>query len=233
MIAVGLTPGINRPSFPPGFEVHALTGSLSVPRRARGVVMIPTIDRGRAGNVGQSIDAALREAGLATCHVNLLDAGEAHDASKTSDVPFLVHRLTAALEFLRARPQIAALPLGLLGSHRMAAVVLAAAARHPSRIRAVLCHCGRDMTGIDASKVRAPALLIVPGRDEALIAAGQEVFWQLECSSQLAVVKGASRHFAEGGTLLACRQLITQWCRRHLGRPSRPDGFAPAAQPHA
>ena len=222
MIAARSAPHVAQLQWPPGFEVHALKGRLSVPPQARGLMVIPFLDSRAGGRVGRALDRALQGAGFATCHVSLLDTGESADARKTSQVPFLVHRLTAALAFLAARPSVAALPLGLLGSHRMAGVVLAAAARHPGWVRTVLCHCGCEMTAVDASAVRAPTILIVPGRDRALLAANEEAFWELRCPSQLAVVGGASRHFAEGGTLLACRQLVARWCRRHLSRRHGP-----------
>jgi len=206
---------------PPGFEVHALKGHLYVPPHARGLLVIPTAAGRPGGRVDRALDTALQEAGFGTCHVTLLDPAELADARKAANQQFLVHRLSAALAFLRARPQIAGLPLGLLGSQQMAAVVLAAAARHPGRVRTVICHCGRELAGIDATGIRAPTLVIVPGRDQALLAANEELFWQLPCPSQLAVVRGASRHFTEGGTLLACRHLLAQWCQRYLQRRPR------------
>jgi hypothetical protein len=64
-------------------------------------------------------------------------------------------------------------------------------------------------------------MFIAPGRDAEMVREHEAAFWRLNCSSQLIVIRKASRHFAESGTLLACQELVSAWCRRHLRRERR------------
>jgi len=224
MIAVQPTQSLTGGRGLPGLEIHALRGHLFVPGAAQGLVIIPDNDRIRPGAVGQAITQALHTARIATCHVSLLDATEAADPRKAVDIALLTRRLEAVFHFGQVRPRTTGLPVGLLGGHGMGQVVLSAAALRPAWLKAVVCFCNRPMpTAADYEAVQAATLFVVPGRNAALVRASEEVFWRLRCTSQFAVIRDAGRHFTAGGSLLACQQLITQWCLEHVA------GVCPAA----
>jgi pimeloyl-ACP methyl ester carboxylesterase len=66
--------------------------------------------------------------------------------------------------------------------------------------------------------VRAPTLLIVGGRDEAVLEMNREAAQQLRCEHRIAIVPGATHLFEEPGTLEAVAELATGWFVDHLAQ---------------
>jgi len=64
--------------------------------------------------------------------------------------------------------------------------------------------------------VSAPTLLIVGGRDEAVIQMNQRAFELLQCEKQLRIVDGATHLFPEPGALEQVAKLASQWFSQHL-----------------
>jgi putative phosphoribosyl transferase len=59
-------------------------------------------------------------------------------------------------------------------------------------------------------------LLIVGGRDEAVIQMNQRAFELLQCEKQLRIVDGATHLFPETGALEQVAKLASQWFSQHL-----------------
>ena len=64
--------------------------------------------------------------------------------------------------------------------------------------------------------MRVPTLLIVGGRDDAVLTLNQEARSQLRVTHQLAVVPGASHLFEEPGALEQVAQLAVEWFSRYV-----------------
>ena len=62
----------------------------------------------------------------------------------------------------------------------------------------------------------APTLLIVGGRDEAVIKLNQQAYARLRCEKELRIVPGATHLFEEPGTLEEVARLAAEWFQRHL-----------------
>jgi putative phosphoribosyl transferase len=203
-------------------DLH-LTATLSVPRNAKGLlVLVQSEGRRQPGPLARGIAEGLRGAGMATCLIDLLNPDEAGEEPKLQSVELLTHRLAGTVEYLAVGPDTWHLPVGLLGEGMAAAAVLGVAAQRPDLVRAaIVCNGRPDLAPIDPRTLAVPTLLVVPAARRDLVELNEGVFLELRCTSQLAVVRGAGQQFSQSGLTVACQQVVRQWCRRHLRRPGR------------
>jgi putative phosphoribosyl transferase len=220
----------------------ALPGDLVVPDEARGVVVFAHgSGSSRLSPRNQAVASGLTEAGFGTLLFDLLTPAEeridARDASLRFDVAALARRLTGAIGWLdgqAAAPGLRepALPLGLFGASTGAAAALITAAQAATaqatgehatgeqglaRVRAVVSRGGRpDLAGPALTRVRAPVLLIVGGRDTQVLRLNEAARRDLPPSCELTVVAGAGHLFEEPGTLGQVTALAADWFTRHL-----------------
>ena len=109
------------------------------------------------------------------------------------------------------------LPVGFFGASTGAGAALWAAAEPGAEVAAVVSRGGRpDLAGARLSAVRAPTLLIVGDRDDAVVDLNRAAQAQLRCERDLAIVPGASHLFEEPGTLEQAARLARDWLVRHL-----------------
>ena len=199
-------------------DVHHLQGHLYVPANAGGLAVISQSQPGRGTRgVERAIEGRLRQARLGTCRINLLADEESGDSDLHDDVELLADRFAAVLQYLARQPETAHLPIALIGSQMAAAAALTTAARHADVVQAVVSFAGNpDLPAVELSRISAPTILVVPGKSRSLLESNQRAFWALRCTSQLAVIREAGPQFLEAGALLACREVVCQWCVRHL-----------------
>jgi putative phosphoribosyl transferase len=200
-----------------------LSGLLSVPPGAAGVVLFAHgSGSGRLSPRNQFVAGALREAGLATLLIDLLEEGEAADRNKVFDIDLLADRLGCAADWLDRQPETAGLRVGYFGASTGAAAALTAAARTPSAVGAVVSRGGRpDLAWADLRFVHAPTLLIVGGDDDAVLQLNEQAFNRLRCPKELVVIPGATHLFTEPGALEEVARLAKGWFMRCLGPPER------------
>ncbi len=159
----------------------------------------------------------LVRAGLATLLFDLLTDAEAEDRANVFDIELLASRLEHATAFVTAHPLTHALPIGYFGASTGAAAALVAAARLGDAIGAVVSRGGRpDMAGAALARVTAPTLLIIGGVDTDVLALNRAARRRLHCTSEIAVVPGATHLFEEPGTLERVVMLARNWFLRHL-----------------
>jgi putative phosphoribosyl transferase len=122
------------------------------------------------------------------------------------------------VRFVRQDAATQSLPVGLFGASTGAASALRVAAATPDFVQAVVSRGGRpDLTGDQAlSRVKAPTLLIVGGRDHGVIELNQAAQRLLHCETAIAIVSGATHLFEEPGTLEEVARLARDWFVRHL-----------------
>lgn len=152
----------------------------------------------------------------------LTEAEEVVD-QRTAHVRFDVHmlagRLIAIVEWLRERTDTAPLAIGLFGASTGGGVALVAAAAQPMEIAAVVSRGGRpDLAGSALPYVEAPTLLIVGGRDTAVIQMNRDAMARMQCEVGLEIVPGATHLFEERGALDHVAALAATWFERHVGR---------------
>ena len=206
--------------------VHArdvpLAGTLTVPEKARGIVLFAH-GSGSSRFSPRNVVVAdfLNEGGLATLLFDLLTPEECRVDEWTHelrfDIDLLTTRLAGAVDWLETRDEVALLPVGLFGASTGAAAALRAAASRRERVAAVVSRGGRpDLAKNDLCRVQAPTLLIVGGDDEAVLELNEQAARHLACERRLEIVPGATHLFEEPGKLERVAQLARDWFQRYL-----------------
>ncbi|HCU23523.1 MAG TPA: hydrolase [Deltaproteobacteria bacterium] len=200
-------------------EGIALEGELLLPSQAKSVVLFAHgSGSSRHSPRNQYVAGVLQSAGIGTLLFDLLTLEEDTAYETRFNIKLLTRRLAAATAWLRQRPETEALALGYFGASTGAAAALWAAAELGRQIGAVVSRGGRpDMAMHALPEVSAPTLLIVGGRDEAVIQWNQEAYEHLRCVKELRIVPGATHLFEEPGTLEKVAELAKDWFQNHLG----------------
>jgi putative phosphoribosyl transferase len=199
-----------------------LNADLAIPERARGLVVFAHgSGSSRLSSRNRAVARELQHGGFGTLLLDLLTQTEERVDVRTAefrfDIPLLGTRVSAAVDWAGADERTASLAVGLFGASTGAAAALIAAAERPHAVRAVVSRGGRpDLAGAALPRVRAPSLLIVGERDEAVIEMNQQAYAQLRAPSEMAIVPNATHLFEEPGTLERVVDLALDWFRRHL-----------------
>lgn len=199
---------------------NKLPGILTVPKDAQGVVLFAHgSGSSRLSPRNRYVAGVLHGSGIATLQFDLLDEQEADDRRKVFDIEQLAERLEGAAAWTRERADWRDVPIGYFGASTGAAAALVAAARQPESIGAVVSRGGRpDLAEPYLSRVKAPTLLIVGGKDEPVIEMNREALDLLRCEKRLEIVPGATHLFAEAGALEEVARLAADWFQHHLVR---------------
>ena len=195
-----------------------LVGTLTAPAVAKGLVVFAHgSGSSRFSPRNVAVAQALNAQGYATLLFDLLTAEEEANRANVFDIPLLANRLVEAVHWVRGQVPIAQLPVGLFGASTGAAAALAAAARLPHRISAVVSRGGRpDLAGDALDNVRSPTLLIVGGVDFGVIELNEQALARLRGPKALEIVPGASHLFPEPGALEAVIGHAARWFERYL-----------------
>ncbi|MGJ6969384.1 phosphoribosyltransferase family protein [Streptosporangium sp. G11] len=198
-----------------------LPGRLVVPENAAGVVVfVHGSGSSRHSPRNRYVASTLNRAGLATLLFDLLTPEEEFDRGNVFDIGFLADRLVRVTGWLDDRPEVAGIPAGYFGASTGAAAALWAAAEPGGEIAAVVSRGGRpDLAGPRLPAVRAATLLIVGGRDEAVIGLNRAAQRRLRCENLLQIVPDATHLFEEPGTLETVAVLAQDWFARHFEPP--------------
>ena len=208
---------------------HWLIGDLGLPERARGLVLFAHgSGSGRHSGRNRQVARRLQQDRIATLLFDLLTPEEEQVDLRTRehrfDIALLTRRMEAAAEWTRTQPALRELPLGFFGASTGSAAALIAAAQLGRRVSAVVSRGGRpDLAGpVALAAVTAPTLLIVGGADVDVIGLNEEALAHLRCTSDLAIVPGATHLFEEPGTLEQVADLAARWFLRHLAQVAHP-----------
>lgn len=201
-----------------------LEGDLQVPSHATGVVLFAHgSGSGRHSPRNQFVARELQAMSLATLLIDLLTPDEEgvdqYTAHLRFDIPLLAERLAAATGWLKDDPSTRALPVGYFGASTGGGAALVAAASAPEHVGAVVSRGGRpDLAGVALPRVRAPTLLIVGGRDLAVLDLNRAAMARMQAETRLEIVPGATHLFEEPGALETVARLAGDWFLRHLNR---------------
>lgn len=195
-----------------------LAGHLELPAHAVGIVVfVHGSGSSRHSPRNRYVAAVLNAAGLGTLLFDLLTVDEELDRANVFDIGLLAQRLADVTRRLRAGPDTADLRIGYFGASTGAAAALWAAAEPNSDIAAVVSRGGRpDLAASRLTQVSAPTLLIVGGRDTAVLELNREAQSLLRCTNRLAVIPGATHLFEEAGALETAAKLARDWFISHL-----------------
>jgi pimeloyl-ACP methyl ester carboxylesterase len=191
-----------------------MEGMLELPHEALGVVLFAHgSGSSRLSPRNNYVARVLREAGVGTLLLDLLSPVEDRHVQTRFDIGLLTERLRTAAGWVYAQDATSQLPLGLFGASTGAAAALRLAADPGVKVAAVVSRGGRpDLAGVEALRsVDAPTLLLVGGKDDAVIDLNREAFDQLGCAKNLVIVPGATHLFEEPGTLEEVARLAADW----------------------
>jgi putative phosphoribosyl transferase len=199
-----------------------LNGDLSIPDRARGLVVVAHgSGSSRHGTRNRAVALALQHDAFATLLLDLLtepeDRVDAVTAEFRFDIPLLARRVADAVAWARADSRTAPLPIGLFGASTGAAAALIAAAERPGDVQAIVSRGGRpDLAGFALARVEAPALLVAGELDDIVVDLNRQALTRLSAPAELEVVPGATHLFEEPGALEEVVRLAIAFFERHL-----------------
>lgn len=201
-----------------GTGPYRLRGNLSVPSAPTGMVLFAHgSGSSRHSPRNRYVADALVESGLGTLLFDLLTPDEELDRANVFHIELLARRLADVTAWLRAEPGIGGLPLGYFGASTGAAAALWAASEPDTDVRAVVSRGGRpDLAAARLDRVHAPTLLIVGGRDEAVLGMNRQALAMLRSERRLEIVPGATHLFEEAGALEQVATLARDWFRERL-----------------
>jgi pimeloyl-ACP methyl ester carboxylesterase len=151
---------------------------------------------------------------------DLLTRHEDETYSNRFDIKLLSQRLIDITNWVLSEPELKSLPIGYFGASTGAASALTAAAIMKDKIKAIVSRGGRpDLALIDFSKIQAATLLIVGEKDYDVLILNQNVYKELNCAKELAVVTGATHLFEETGALEQVASLAADWFFDQLVHP--------------
>ena len=121
-------------------------------------------------------------------------------------------------DWLSRENDLQGLPLGYFGASTGAAAALAAAARRPQQVRAVVSRGGRpDLVWDLLPRITVPTLLIVGGADDLVLELNRDSFDRLHGPRELVVIPNATHLFPEPGALDQVARLAGNWFLTHFG----------------
>lgn len=196
----------------------SLAGRLTIPERPTGVVVFAHgSGSSRHSPRNRFVAEVLNRAGFATVLFDLLTPHEERNRTNVFDIGLLAGRLVDVTGWLAAQPDTASLPVGYFGASTGAGAALVAAAHPGVKVAAVVSRGGRpDLAGESLRGVRSPTLLIVGGRDEAVLKLNRLAQALIPAECQVAVVSGATHVFEEPGALEQVAVLARDWFTGHL-----------------
>lgn len=196
----------------------SVIGRLTIPDRPTGIVVFAHgSGSSRHSPRNRYVAEVLNQAGLATLLLDLLTPEEEHNRANVFDIGLLARRLVDVTGWLAAQPDTTALPVGFFGASTGAGAALVAAAHPGVKVQAVVSRGGRpDLAGDALREVHAPTLLIVGGRDEAVLELNRQAQAAIPAPCELVVVPGATHLFEEPGALEQVATLARDWFLGHL-----------------
>lgn len=203
-----------------------LTGYLTMPTMARGLVVIASADGDHLYRRGNDMIAErLVASGLATLVVELLTPEEIAEDAESSELRFnqtlVAARIVRVVSWVRAQLVFVGLEIGCVAGGLCAGSVLAAAAVLPA-VHSVVCRGARfELADQLLDRVHASVLLLVGERDTAHLALNRRALARLSRSSQLRVVNGARHLLDEPGDIERVARETTAWFGKTLQRGSR------------
>ncbi len=173
-----------------------LEGILTIPQGAHAVVVIPYDRMGNWEHGLNELADASRRAGLATLLVNLFTP-EDEVVDKTTgflreNVNVLHQRVLGITNWLIADAEPQSITIGYFGVGVSAAAALAAAARRPDAVHAIVAVAPRiDLVSAYLTRIVTPTLLIAGERDRQALDMSHKALAELNCDTTLDIVRAA------------------------------------------
>ena len=200
----------------------SIFGNLKIPEKAEGLIIFAHgSGSSRFSTRNNYVAGILNKNNLGTLLFDLLTAEEEKIDNYTAEYRFniklLAKRLIDVTDWLIKEPPLKNLKLGYFGASTGAAAALAAAAKRPDIIYAVVSRGGRpDLAMESLHGVKAPTLLIVGGEDFEVIELNRTAYENISAKKKLEIIPGATHLFEEPGALEEVSRLSAEWFTRYL-----------------
>jgi dienelactone hydrolase len=200
----------------------SIFGNLKIPEKAKGLIIFAHgSGSSRFSTRNNYVAGILNKNNLGTLLFDLLTAEEEKIDNYTAEYRFnielLAKRLIDVTDWLIKEPSLKNLKLGYFGASTGAAAALAAAAKRPDIIYAVVSRGGRpDLAMESLHGVKAPTLLIVGGEDFEVIELNRTAYENISAKKKLEIMPGATHLFEEPGALEEVSRLSAEWFTRYL-----------------
>ena len=200
----------------------SIFGNLKIPEKAEGLIIFAHgSGSSRFSTRNNYVAGILNKNNLGTLLFDLLTAEEEKIDNYTAEYRFniklLAKRLIDVTDWLIKEPSLKNLKLGYFGASTGAAAALAAAAKRPDIIYAVVSRGGRpDLAMESLHGVKAPTLLIVGGDDFEVIELNRTAYENISAKKKLEIIPGATHLFEEPGALEEVSRLSAEWFTRYL-----------------
>ena len=200
----------------------SIYGNLEIPPKAKGLVIFAHgSGSSRFSTRNKYVAGILNKNNLGTLLFDLLTAEEEKIDNYTAEYRFntelLAKRLIDVTDWLIKEPSLKSLKLGYFGASTGAAAALAAAAKRPNIIYAVVSRGGRPDLAIESLPgIKAPTLLIVGEEDFEVIELNRTAYENIPAKKKLEIIPGATHLFEEPGALEEVSRLSAEWFTRYL-----------------
>jgi putative phosphoribosyl transferase len=202
-------------------EKATLTGRLSLPRQAQGlVVFAPERGSSRLDERSRYLTQLLQEADFGTLCVDLLTPTEIRSCPPGDCGELLTRRLVAVGRWVQRQPELQGHPLGFFAEGPSAAAALAAATELGAPVGAVVaCGSGQDLAWQVLPQVHTPTLLLVGEQDQPNAAHSERTHPAHRAPSERRAMPGAGRRFQEPGALAQAVTAAAGWFGRYMRSP--------------
>ncbi len=163
-----------------------------------------------------------RAAGLATLQFDLLTPSERAEEAESRHLRFniglLTERIESMLDWLSRQNTTQRLPVVGYGASTGAAAILAAAARNPGTISAIVSRGGRpDYVEPLLPRVAAPTLLLVGDQDTPTLGLNRSALARIGSSDKtLSIVRAANHLFDDPTAMTEAAELARNWIMSRL-----------------
>jgi len=195
-----------------------LKGNLALTENAIGMVIFSHgSGSSRLSPRNNFVAEVLQENKLSTLLFDLLTEEEDISLQNRFNIDMITLRLIDVTHWVLQQKELKGLPMRYFGASTGAASALRAAAFYGQDIKAVVSRGGRpDLILSELHKVNSPTLLIVGGRDHAVVEMNEKAYQELNCVKKLEIVAKATHLFEEPGKLEEVARLSANWFLRHL-----------------
>jgi dienelactone hydrolase len=200
----------------------SIYGNLEIPPKVKGLIIFAHgSGSSRFSTRNKYVAGILNKNNLGTLLFDLLTAEEEKIDNYTAEYRFnielLAKRLIDVTDWLIKEPSLKGLKLGYFGASTGAAAALAAAAKRPDIIYAVVSRGGRpDLAMESLPGVKAPTLLIVGGEDFEVIELNRTAYENIPAKKKLEIIQGATHLFEEPGALEEVALITAKWFTENL-----------------
>jgi len=205
-------------------EIHislqdiSLTASLEIPQQPKGLV-IAAAGRNCPGLKVQHehLSRQLRKHHIASLFTYLLETPEEQEYDNPFDIPLMGERLLKITNWALRQPGLHSLPTGYFAANVAAASALEASIAAGSRIKAIVCCCGRpDLARYELALVKPATLLIAASEDVYITELNKQAYDLLNDKKKMVVLEGTAHSFEETAKAHKVAELAAEWFDYHL-----------------